>query len=150
MSFAQRIADRPRRPWAITFRIRTVLGGLVLATVIFSLFGFLVFLAAPADLLDQVDASPAMIALNLATYTLIMMLLFGLPTALILGWLLRRVSNQSVHIVAFALAGAVFGVLLGVALGWPEGVAAMMTAAVGLTRAILTPLAIRHTPEAED
>ncbi|WP_207596243.1 hypothetical protein [Arthrobacter sp. D5-1] len=54
--------------------------------------------------------------------------LVGLPTAMLLGKILRGIRNQWIHVAAFIVAGALVGTLVGVPFtGWTIHTLAYMT-----------------------
>ena len=71
-------------------------------------------------------------------------LLLGPAVALLVGWMLRREGNQSVHVLAFTVTGAALGVLVGI----PSGVEAsmllgpMIGASAGAARMIMSRFAL--------
>ena len=65
-------------------------------------------------------------------------LILGLPLALLTNWLLRHQLNQSVHILAYAVIGMLYG--LTVLLAGGEGLIPLLIPLVGFPAAILMAL----------
>ena len=138
-------APPPRRPWAVSFPLRTVyLGCLVTALAFLGMvYLTLVVLTAEVDA-AAAGVAPGRLAFLIGVVPALIILVVGPLPAFGLGWLLRDVANQSLHLIAFAVAGAVVGALIGLAVGGPQLanlLAAVLGAAAGVGRMAVTPLA---------
>jgi len=65
-------------------------------------------------------------------------LILGLPLALLTNWLLRHQLNQSVHVLAYAIIGMLYGLMVLTAGG--EGLLPLLIPLVGFPAAILMAL----------
>ena len=110
----------PRTPWKVSFGIGQVFAGCVLAGVIFTALIFLwLSFVVPDDVITSFDppTTVARLTLYFGAVGGVLFLVVGPEVALVLGWLLRRVENQSLHVLAFAGAGAVLGFVVGLPFG---------------------------------
>lgn len=136
----------PREPWAVSFSIWGVLGGCLVATVVFLGLTAVMLVLAPPDLVS--DLGPAE---NLSRLFVLVagvagafFLLVGPAVAVGVGWLLRRERNQSAHVLAFTVTGAALGVLVGL----PGGIdvsmllGPMVGGAAGAARMIMSRFAL--------
>ena len=136
----------PRREWAVSFGVMAVFAGCVVTATVFTALIFVALLAASAEELSAagIESSPGRLALLVGGFAALAILVVGPSVAFGVGWLLRSVRNQSLHVVAFALAGAVVGGLVGYWGGGPvmaNVLAAMLGASAGIGRLALAPFA---------
>lgn len=110
----------PRVPWKVSFGVGQVFAGCVLAGAVFMALIFLwLSFVVPADVLASFDppTTAARLTLYFGGVGGVLFLVVGPTVAFGVGWLLRRVENQSLHVLAFAGAGAVLGFVVGLPLG---------------------------------
>jgi hypothetical protein len=133
----------PREPWAVTFSPAMVFAGCILAGAVFMGLAFAwVYLLVPDDALAEMDppTTAGQLAMMFGGMGGIFFLVVGPTVAFLLGWLLRRSTNQSTHVVAFATTGAVLGGLVGAAFGLDlaSALGATIGVSTGLSRAIMS------------
>jgi hypothetical protein len=110
----------PREPWKVSFSLGQVFAGCVLTGAIFMALIFLwLSFVVPAEVIESFDppTTAARLALSFGGVGGVLFLVVGPSVAFGVGWLLRRVENQSLHVLAFAGAGAVVGFVIGLPLG---------------------------------
>lgn len=137
---------RPKEPWAVSFGVMGIVAGCVVTALVFMVLVFTVLTAAPDGELEAagIDATPARLALLIGGFAAIAILVVGPTLALGVGWLLRKVRSQSLHVLAFAALGVVVGALGGFVVGGPQFaniLAAMLGASAAAGRAALSPFA---------
>ncbi|MBX9245141.1 hypothetical protein ICW40_10020 [Actinotalea ferrariae] len=137
---------RPREPWAVSFGLLAVVAGCLVAALVFMALVWTVLSAAPdAELAAAgIDATPGRLAFLMGGFAAIGFLVVGPTLAFAVGWLLRRVRNQSLHVLAFAALGAVVGAAGGFVIGGPQFanvLGAMVGVSVAAGRAALAPFA---------
>lgn len=137
---------RPREPWAVSFGVLGVLAGCLVTALVFMALVWGVLSAAPQGDLDAagIEASPTRLALLIGGFAAIVVLVVGPTLAFALGWLLRRVRTQAVHVIAFAALGAVLGAVGGFVVGGPQFanvLGAMLGVSAAAGRAALAPFA---------
>lgn len=134
---------RPHRPWAVSFGVGQVFAGCILAGGVFTALIFLwLALLVPDDVFASFDppVTVAEMTLYLGGLGGVLLLVVGPTLAFVVGWLLRRVANQSVHVIAFAVAGALVGIMVGSFFGpdLASALGATMGASAGLSRMIMS------------
>ncbi|WP_182112622.1 MULTISPECIES: hypothetical protein [unclassified Actinotalea] len=137
---------RPKEPWAVSFGVLGVFAGCVVTALVFMGLVYTVLSAAPAGELDAagIEATPARLALLIGGFAALAILVVGPTLAFGIGWLLRRVRSQSLHVLAFGALGIVVGAVGGFLVGGPSFaniLAAMLGASAALGRAALAPFA---------
>ena len=125
---------RPREPWAVSFGPGAVLSGCLVTATVFMGLTFLILSVAPAEVVDDLPGTAGRLSMLIGGLAGLAFLVVGPTIAFALGWLLRRVRNQSTHVVVFAVAGAVVGAVLGWSAGGPE-VANILAGMVGVSAA---------------
>jgi hypothetical protein len=133
----------PRPPWAITFRPGKVFVGCILAGAIFMGLVFAwVLLLVPDEVLTEADppTTAGRLAMALGGMGGVFFVVVGPTVAFLLGWLLRRSTIHSVHVLAFATTGALLGALVGAVFGpdMASALGATMGVSAGLSRAIMS------------
>lgn len=128
---------RPREPWAVSFGVGAVFAGCLVSAVVFMALTFLMLSLAPEETVETADLGGTIPRLTLLIGGLagVFFLVVGPTVAFGVGWLLRRVRNQSAHVLAFAAAGAVVGGLVGAAIAGAGG-ANILAAMVGTSAAV--------------
>lgn len=139
--------DRPaKEPWAVSFGLLGVLAGCLVTALVLMALVYTVLSAAPAGELEAagVEAAPGRLAVLIGGFAAIAILVVGPTLAFGVGWLLRRVRAQSLHVIAFAALGAVVGAVGGFVLGGPTFanlLGGMLGVAAAAGRAALVPFA---------
>lgn len=138
----------PRKEWAVTFGVGAVFAGCLVAAVVFMVLTFALLLTAPDGALpvDVPSGSTFRVALLIGGLVAIVLLVVGPSAAYAVGWMMRSVRNQSLHVIAFAVAGVVVGAVFGLRIGGPAAanlLAAMLGASAATGRAVLSPFARR-------
>ena len=116
--------------WPYDYRDRVVLGwkGLLVGVGVADVVFFLVPGVIKASLNPQYAAYQLSFLPILMVFGALPIGLVGLPTAMLLGKLLRGIRNQWIHVAAFIVAGALVGTLVGAAhTGWTIHTLAYMT-----------------------
>ena len=126
----------PREPWVVRFSVGTVFVGCVVAATVFMGLVFVQVGGIPEEALEEAGLryTPRQLAMMIGGFAAIGFLLLGPTVALGVGWLLRKVRTTSVHVLAFAVAGAVVGAGAGLLLGGPS-FASLLAAPVGIAAA---------------
>lgn len=134
----------PKEPWLVSFSPWAVMGGCALGALLFVglVYLWLQVLVGPDALKDAgIDATVGQLTLGLGGGLAgVVFVALGPAVAFLLGKLLRNQPNQSVHVLVFALAGAVLGATVGAFFG-PDltmVLAPTMGVATGLARATMS------------
>ncbi|MCL3860906.1 hypothetical protein [Actinotalea sp. K2] len=140
--------DAPRSTWAVGFGLTAVLVGCLAASVTFLALTVAVLSGAPPGALAGTGADEGVLQLAIPIAALAGMgfMVVGPTLAWVLGWSLRRVRHQALHVLTFGVAGVVLGAIGGAVTGGLE-IAALLGAMVGVAaatgRAVVAPFARR-------
>lgn len=128
---------RSRPAWAVSFSVGTVfLGCLVAAAVFFGLLWVMVSGVPPEDLRAAgIEWSPQQVAMSMGGFAALGFIAIGPTVAFGVGWLLRNVRSTQLHVIAFAVTGALVGAIAGFFVGGPA-IANLLAAPVGVAAAL--------------
>ena len=130
-----------RPTWTVRFTPWMTILGSGVAGVLTALILFLQFVTGPG--LDELNAPNLVIqgALLLFGSIFIIFLILGPTLAWGLGFLLRNVTNQFIHVIAFMVLGAIVGYFLGGWLGIGQLLAPAAGIGCGVARWFMSPFA---------
>ena len=132
---------RIRPTWTVRFTPWMTFLGSALAGIITAVVFFLTLITGPG--LDALN-EPQLVfkgAVLLFGLIFLVFVILGPTLAWGLGFALRSITNQSIHVIAFAILGLIVGSMLGGFIGMGGALAPAAGIGAGLARWIMSPFA---------